>query len=232
MKTRTLDRTSRPWVQGKQFQGFLGTYWLHSCGLWFPVGCDKSKVERTVEIFSMLPVDLQTVATDYQLTVSFSPYQWTAANNSSTIYGELDNPSKVKASPHIEFGSRSYEHFFLPHFAHEISHLYWATRKSADRERYTNFLCRSMTAQDVEVTDYAQEQFHQYMRYISEEDTTRPPKFRVIVSARYRDDWVKESYCETVGRLVDPTYPDYDWASTVNLAARRSQIFDCTGLAA
>ncbi|MBX9695772.1 MAG: hypothetical protein K2Z81_25530 [Cyanobacteria bacterium] len=230
MKTKTLDRYLRPWGADKRYQCFLGSFSLHPSGLWFFVDTNKAKVARAVQVFGAITEQLRLLAAEYETTISFSPYPWTTSENGSAIYAQWDNRDKLRWSPHIEFGTTSFQKFLLPHFAHELSHLWWRTRTEDEREKFRRYLEKTTSREAKEVTAYCHSMFTEYVQYTSTVDTTRPPDCRKKVTASYRESWAEEAFCETVARLTDSSYHQNDWQTTVDVEARRKGILECTGL--
>ncbi len=230
MTTRTLDRSLRPWGADKRYKSFLGTYTKHPCGIWFPEHTRKATIARLVQNFAVVSEQLRRLAVEFELTVSFSPYPWTVSGNGSAMYAGWDQRNRRYWSPHIEFGSTSFQKYLLPHLTHELSHLWWRSRTEPEREQYRQFLERTTPGESLEVTSYCHGMFAEYVHYISNVDTTRSPDCRALVARQYRDNWTEESFCETVGKLTDGSYHKDDWRTTVNVDERRKAIHECTGL--
>jgi hypothetical protein len=230
VKYKTLDHRNRHWASGK-YRCFLGRYNLHDCGIYLDPWVGRKEAKLVVAAFKQLPPALAQLAVKHELTVSTAAYPWTAAGNASTIYADWHSSNQELLSPHIEFGSRSVESLLVPHFTHEVSHLFWKTAPLARRLRYIEFLKKTMKLGDKEVTEYADDHFGDYIRYVSKEDTTRDSAARKTVTELYLNGWAEESFCETVACLrVSGGYPNYPWDSTVDLERRRKAIADIFGL--
>lgn len=229
LKYKTLDHRNRPWASGK-YRGFLGQYKKHSCGLFMDPWIGRKDSKAIAEAFARIPKQIARLARAHELTVSTAAMPWTTAGNSSTIYADWTNSNPKLLSPHVEFGRRSMDTLLVPHFTHEVSHLYWRTSPLERRLRYIEFLKNTMKLGDVEVTEYSNDHFQSYIRYVSHEDTTRNRADRKTVTDHYLNDWVEESFCETVACLRDSAYPAYPWASTVDMERRRAAIAGIFGL--
>lgn len=229
MTYKTLDHTNRRWATGK-YRGFLGRYKRHAGGLYIDSWTSRKDVRLILDAFNQLPPALAQLAAQFELTCSTSAYPWTAAGNSSTIYGDWHASNPKYVSPHIEFGRRSVEELLVPHFVHEVGHLFWKTAPLEIRLHYIEFLKKTMKSGDREVTEYCDDHFREYVRYVSQLDTTRDAEARKTVAGHYLDTWVEESFCETVACLRVAGYPDYPWASTVDFERRRETIADTLGL--
>ncbi len=230
---KTLTLNDRPWAAGakNKYRCFLGSYQRYDCGIFLDPFIRRDDAQSIVTAFLNVPQQLSGLAKEHELTVSISGSQWTLSNNSSTIYADWFHAVKRFVSPHVEFGRRSMQGLLLPHFTHELCHLYWRTHLTrASRQAYTESLRKSMSALDVDVTEYCHSLFVDYMRYVSTVDLTRTEVQRKLVALQYLESWVEESFCETVACLRVPSYPPGKWRSTVSLATRREQIAKHTGL--
>ncbi len=227
---KTLTLNDRPWAKGK-YRCFLGRYQRYDCGIFLDPAIRADDAQSIVVAFENAPRQLSQLAKEHELTVSLSGYPWTLSNNSSTIYADWFHRVKRLISPHVEFGRRSTQGLLLPHFTHELSHLFWRTHVSNEgKEAYIDFLKRGMKTLDLEVTEYCHGLFVEYIRYSSTLDTTRNEAQRKSVLRQYLESWVEESFCETVACLRAPSYPPSQWRSTVQLEKRREQIANTTGL--
>lgn len=224
---RHIGIRERPWAARRDFQRFLGVYFLDAhTGIY--IDQDVSDRDRRLlsATFRRLPPAMQRRCRDYEVTFS-TCVGCTAAGNSSTFYGDFTGRAE-SISPHIEMSKRSLApDMVLPHMTHEAAHLWWRTLTQEERQAYSRFLLKTCTADTIEATDYVQEHFRNYQRALAEADTHGCADCH---RRAYETLWVEESFCDTVAVLQAPDYPSRRKDTTVNLTERSTRIKDVAGL--
>jgi hypothetical protein len=176
---------------------------------------------RIGRAFFGLPEQLQRLCLQYQVTFSACP-GWTVNGNSSTLYADFNESRKERVSPHIEMSLRSLsDELISPHLTHEASHIWWRHQTAERRRAYCQFLVASSNADTVEVSDYVQEFFRDWRRSLEIPDSEGYAKPH---RACYLEQWVEESFCDTVAKLLVPGYRSQWSGSTVDLELRRHKI--------
>lgn len=219
-----LGLAERPWGSGKMYQRFLGRYELdENSRLYFDERVSDEQRARIGRAFLALPRQLRQPAYDHKLTVSTTPYPQTAAGNSSTFYGDFRPGAKV--SPHVEFSSKSLDDLLEPHLTHELAHLFWGLLPRQAQEAYERFLVESCGKAAVEVTEYVDERFNEWLRSLEIPDTE---SYAENHRACYLKSWVSESFCDSVAAALSA---GYSWQkSNIDLSARCGAIASLTGL--
>jgi len=228
--SRNIGHSERPWAQ-RRYVIFLGRYELHpASGLYFHQHTSKKNREKIAHAFLQCPAPLRRLAIKHGLTASTSDVRKTCAGNSATFYSSYsEGHNDFPTSPHIEFGNESLEDDLLvPHFTHELTHLWWACLTPAQRAAYKEYLRESTRPGQVEVTFYTQDLLDSYVKALE-----LPDSFEYAENHRrsYLNRWAPESYCETVAALHVPTYAHNRATPTVDLNERRLKIRSITGLA-
>ncbi len=223
----TLDE--RPWAKADKYRHLLGTYLKEErSGIYFSERTDESCVARIVKEFCKLPAELQELCRSWELTVS-TCWGFTQNGNSSTFYADFKQPYRERVSPHIEIGARSLvDGMLLPHLAHETAHLWWRSLPEQARAQYASFLAESCRRGTVEVTEYVDAFFRDWLRSL---DIPASESWASNHQQSYLAQWAEESFCDTVALLVAPGYPSCRKDSTINLKLRRAKIRELTGLA-
>ncbi len=219
-----LGLAERPWGSGRMYQRFLGRYELdENSGLYFDERVSDEHKARIGRAFLALPRQLRQPAYDHKLTVSTTPYAQTAAGNSSTFYGDFRPGAKV--SPHVEFSSSSLDDLLEPHLTHELAHLFWGLLPLKVREAYERFLIQSCGKAAVEVTEYVDDRFREWLRSLDIPDTE---SYAENHRACYLNTWVIESFCDSVAVFL---CDGYSWQKcNVDLSSRLGAIESLTGL--
>lgn len=223
-KLLILGTAERPWGVGKIYQRFLGRYVLdEESGLYFDERTDADQRQRIGHAFLALPRQLREPAYNHKLTVSTTPYTYTAAGNSSTFYGDFRAGHKL--SPHIELSTSSMGDKLAAHVAHELSHLFWGLLPEQMQDAYRQYLTESCGKATVEVTEYVHERFNEWMKSLEIPDSE---SYAENHRACYLKTWITESFCDSVaGVLVDGYWQP---ATTVDRAQRAVKILEHTGL--
>ncbi len=203
----------------RSWQRFWGTYELQaSTGVYVECGSDPIHLENFAKAFQKLPAALRALARDWEVTFNFAPL-FTASGNASTFYADFSQTTRQAISPHIEMGRTSLApDFIVAHLTHELGHLYWRTRDLDQRNLYRQFMRESCGVGTVELTEYVQENFQTYQR------VAKLPSAPDWQKTNMFERWVEESLCDTLAILVEPAYPSFDPATTVDLATRRMVI--------
>lgn len=223
-KLLILGLADRPWGEGKMYQRFLGRYVLdEDCGLYFEDGTSAEQRKRIGRAFLAQPRQLRQPAYEHKLTLSTTPYAYTAAGNSSTFYGDF-RPGR-KLSPHIELSAKSLDGLLEPHLTHELAHLFWGLLPQEKRDAYERFLVESCGKASVEVTEYVNERFKEWRRSLDIPDTE---SWAQNHRACYLKSWVAESFCDSVAASLNEGYAWTD--CNVDWGVRRKAIESLTGL--
>jgi hypothetical protein len=211
-----IGYAERHWAHSsaaRSWQRFWGKYERHAeTGLFIEYGSDPEQIEKLARAFRKLPQALQEVCLEWRVTFSFAE-GFTANGNSSTFYADFSQSTPTRVSPHIEIGIVSMQpNFIVPHLAHELSHLFWRSRREFERNAYRSFLRETCQNGCIEVTKYVHD---------------------IFLDRQYECEarrWMEESFCETVAVLVAPTYPAFNAQTTVDLNSRREAMADAFGL--
>lgn len=228
-KSIYIGPNQRPWAMPRLYQRFWGHYQLdRNSGLYFAKESSAEQIALIRATFNRLPQCFQELCRKWRVTFSFAEGT-TACGNSSTFYADFSRHPEEYISPHIEIGSNSLKpEKILAHLSHEVAHLFWRTRGEAQRRDYRGFLARSCDPATVEVTDYVQGLFKEYLQ--------SQKKFRKNeVHPKLHDGdflrWTEESFCDTVATKLVGTHPDRPDNCSVDLRQRLEEMQNSLQLA-
>jgi hypothetical protein len=228
-KSIYIGPNQRPWAMPRLFQRFWGHYELdQESGLYFAQESSAEHIALIAATFKWLPQCFQELCRQWRVTFSFAEGA-TACGNSSTFYADFSRHPEEYISPHIEIGSESLKpEKILAHLSHEVAHLFWRTRGESQRRDYRGFLARSCSLSTVEVTDYVQGLFKEYLE--------SQKKFRRNeVHPKLHDGdflrWTEESFCDTVAAVLVGSHPDRPDNCSVNLSERVEEMQNSLQLA-
>ena len=215
--TRTIGTFERPWLN-RHYQRFSGRFQLDKAsGLYFDSETPAAHRKLISATFLQLPKTLRDVAIYLGLTVSTTDMPGTLSGSLSAVYGSWDSADHSRISPHLEMTTISLTpEFVFPHLVHECSHLFWAIQSKAAKARFTREMLDIVVHSFVEVTDYAQDYFDEWQELLGQE-------IPFIQQRRNRalDQWVLESFCESVAKLCCPLYKQKEGRQTDTLLEAR-----------
>jgi hypothetical protein len=215
--TRTIGTFERPWLN-RHYQRFSGRFQLDKAsGLYFDSETPAAHRKLISATFLQLPKTLRDVAIYLGLTVSTTDMPGTLSGSLSAVYGSWDHSDHCRISPHLEMTTISLTpEFVFPHLVHECSHLFWAIQSKAAKARYTRKMMSIVDQPFLEVTDYAQDFYDEWHELLGQEI----PFIQQRLS-RTLDQWVLESFCESVAKLCCPLYKQKEGRQTDTLLEAR-----------
>ena len=214
---KTLSWGDRSWMS-RQYQQFCGRFSLDEpSGLYFDVGTPDAHRKLISRTFLKLPKQVRDAAIYLALTVSTTSATHTLSGNQSAVYGAWDRPH-LKISPHLEMTETSLtSELVFPHLLHECCHLFWAIQSRAAKAAYTDEMRELLDDDLIEVTSYAQSYFDTWQELLLISDGFGVQQRR----NRALDQWVVESFCESVAKICCPTYKEGEERYTEQLLERR-----------
>lgn len=214
---KIISWSDRSWMS-RQYQQFCGRFELdETSGLYFDVETPAAHRKLIVRTFLKFPKQVRDAAAFLELTVSTTTSPGTVSGNQSAVYGAWDRPHS-QISPHLQMTETSLaSELVFPHLLHECCHLFWAIQSKAAKMAFKDEMEELLNDAFVEVTAYAESYLNEWRQAL-----ILPAGMGIQQRRnRARDQWVMESFCESVAKICCPAYKEHEDRHTQQLLERR-----------